>query len=104
MGKYVLTYQGGSMGETETEQQEIMAKWMDWFGSLGASLLDLGNPFGPSSTIGADGSVSEGARSGLGGYSIISADSLAEACDKATDCPLLSNGGTIEVYETVAVG
>jgi hypothetical protein len=37
--------------------------------------------------------------SALSGYSIISADSLSDACDKAKGCPVLSSRGSIEVYE-----
>ncbi|MGH3579793.1 MAG: hypothetical protein ACRDU0_19850, partial [Mycobacterium sp.] len=70
MGKYVLAYQGGSMAGTEAEQEEVMTQWMNWFGSLGESVVDAGNPFGPSSTVGADGRVSDGGRSSLTGYSI----------------------------------
>jgi len=104
MGKYVLAYQGGSMAGTEAEQEEVMTQWMNWFGSLGESVVDGGSPFGPSSTVGADGSVSDGGLSALTGYSIISADSLASACDKAKGCPVLGSGGTIGVYEATPIG
>jgi hypothetical protein len=104
MGKYVLAYTGGGMGESEAEQQEAMTQWMNWFGSLGAAVVDGGSPFGPASTIASDGAVSEGGRSALTGYSIIEAGSLAEACDQAKGCPVLTSGGAIEVYESLPVG
>jgi hypothetical protein len=104
MGKYVLAYRGGGMGESEAAQQEAMTQWMNWFGSLGESVVDGGNPFGPASTIGSDGKVKDGGSSSLTGYSIISADGLAEACDKAKGCPVLSSGGSIEVYEAMPIG
>jgi hypothetical protein len=104
MTKFVLAYKGGAMGDTPAEQQKQMEAWMNWFGSLGESVVDAGNPFGPSSTINSSGAVKDGAAAGLTGYSILSADSLAEACAKAKGCPVLSTGGTIEVYETVPVG
>ena len=104
MGKYVLAYKGGGMGETEAEQQEAMTQWMNWFGSLGDAVVDGGTPFGSSSSIASDGTVSTGAASDLTGYSIISADGLSEACDMAKGCPVLSSGGTIEVYESLPVG
>ena len=37
-------------------------------------------------------------------YTIISAESLAEAVEKAKGCPVLATGGSIEVYEALAVG
>jgi hypothetical protein len=104
MAKYVLVYKGGGMGETPEEQQKTMEAWMNWFGSLGDSVVDGGTPFGPSSSIGSDGSITDGGASQLTGYSIIAADSLADADDKAKGCPVLVSGGSIEVYETLAMG
>jgi hypothetical protein len=37
MGKYVLAYRGGGMPATPEEGEKVMAAWMNWFGSLGAS-------------------------------------------------------------------
>jgi hypothetical protein len=104
MGNYLLAYTGGAMAATEAEQKAAMAQWMDWFGALGTSVVDGGAPFGPSSTVAPDGKVTGGGSSSLTGYSIISADSLADACEKAKGCPVLSTGGSIEVYESAPVG
>ncbi|MGH9124739.1 MAG: hypothetical protein ACRDZ8_08430 [Acidimicrobiales bacterium] len=104
MGNFVLAYTGGGMAETPEAQQEAMTQWMNWFGALGGSIVDMGAPFGPSSTVGSDGSVSDGGAAGLTGYSIVTADSLADACDKAKGCPVLSGGGSIEVYEAIPMG
>src|SRR4051812_10797995 len=101
MGKYVLAYQGGAMAETEAAQQAAMEQWMNWFGSLGEAVVDGGNPFGPSLTVASDGSTAQGGKASLTGYSIISAGSLDEAATKAKGCPVLSGGGTIDVYETI---
>ncbi|HEY6428585.1 MAG TPA: hypothetical protein VIX84_15290 [Acidimicrobiales bacterium] len=104
MGTYVLTYKGGGMGETEAEQQEAMTKWMNWFASLGDVVVDGGSPFGPSSSIASDGVVSQGGASDLTGYSIITAETPSEACDKAKGCPVLSGGGSVELYEALPIG
>ena len=37
------------------------------------------------------------------GYSIVTADSLDEAVEKAKSCPVLQGGPSITVYETFAV-
>ena len=37
------------------------------------------------------------------GYSILTADSLDEAVEKAKGCPVLQGGAQIAVYETVEV-
>ncbi len=104
MGKYVLAYTGGAMGESPAEQEAAMVEWMNWFGSLGDAVVDGGSPFGPSATVAGDGALSTGGASALTGYSIISADTLTAACDAAKSCPVLNSGGAVEVYEAVPVG
>jgi hypothetical protein len=103
MTNYVLTYKGGAMAETEEAQQKEMAAWGAWYAALGAAVVDGGNPFGPSMSVAADGSASQGAESDLKGYTILSAESLAAATDLAKGCPVLNNGGSVEVYETFRV-
>ena len=56
MAKYVYVYQGGGMAPTEEEQQAAMAAWGAWLGGMGDSLVDMGQPFGPSAAVKADGS------------------------------------------------
>lgn len=104
MANYVLVYKGGGMAATPAEQQEVMAAWGRWFGGLGQSLVDGGNPFsGQASSIDSDGRVTQGASSGLTGYSIVKADDLAAATSMAKSCPVLASGGTVEVFETIQV-
>lgn len=103
MSSYVLAYTGGSMAETEEEQAKVMAAWGAWIGGLGSALVDAGNPFGPSTHVGADGAVSQGGGSGLTGYSIVTADDLDAATALVKDCPQLSSGGAIDVYEVFPV-
>lgn len=96
MAKYVLIYKGGGMPEGEEAQQEAMARWGAWFGALGDSVVEPGNPFGASSSVGPGGV------SGLTGYSVISAGSLDDALAKADGCPILVGGnGSVEVYEAL---
>jgi hypothetical protein len=100
MANYVLLYKGGGVPATEEEQQRVMAAWNNWYGGLGEAVFDGGNPFGPSRSIAADGSTSDGAASGMTGYTILRADSLDAATELAKGCPILADGGTVEVYET----
>jgi len=102
MTNYLLAYKGGGVPETDAEREQVMAAWGRWFGSLGQALVDGGNPFGPAKSIASDGEVSDGAPSGLTGYSILSAEDLDTAAEHAKGCPILSSGGTIEVYEGFA--
>lgn len=104
MANYVLVYKGGAMAETPSEQEQVMAAWGQWFGGLGQSLVDGGNPFsGQANSVDSDGSVHPGASSGLTGYSIVKADDLAAATSMAKGCPVLTSGGSVEVFETMQV-
>ena len=105
MANYLLLYSGGRMPEGEAEQAAVMQAWMSWFGELGSTLVDGGNPTsGQAKTIGSDGTVSEGSVLGMAsGYSVIKADSLDEAVAKAKGCPVLQGGAQIVVLETFNV-
>lgn len=102
MAKFLYLYAGGEMAETTEAQEKQMQEWTAWFGTLGDSVADMGNPFGAGTTV-RNGGASDGGASQLGGYSIITAGSLDEAASKANGCPVLQSGGTVEVYEALAM-
>ena len=95
MAKFVLAYKGGGMAQTDEEREAAMQAWGAWFGALGRAVVDAGNPFSASKAVGGNGT------SGLTGYSILSADDLDAASKLAEGCPILSNGGSVEVYEVL---
>jgi len=102
MANYLLAYTGGGMAQTDAEREAAMAAWGQWFGTLGPAIVDAGNPFGPStavSTGGADGAT----KTGLTGYSILTADSLDAAAELAKGCPVFANGGSVDVYEAIPI-
>jgi len=100
MAKFVYLYTGGQPAATPAEQEKAMQEWGAWFATLGDSVSDMGNPFGSSATVSADGTA-EGGTSRAGGYSIVSADSLDEASARAKGCPVLASGGSVEVYAAI---
>ncbi len=101
MANYLLAYHGGGMPETEEARGQVMAAWGKWFQDLGPALVDGGNPIGHTSTIAPNGAVTEGGGANpVSGYSVIKADSLDAAVRLAKGCPLLHDGGSIEVGET----
>ena len=100
MAKYLFVYHGGKPATEPSEMKAQMDAWGAWFGSLGAAVIDGGNPVGASSTVRADGSLASGGGANpVSGYSLISASSLEDAHAKARGCPLLKAGGTIEIAE-----
>lgn len=104
MAKYLLAYHGGGMPEDPAEVAAVMEQWTAWYGSLGAAVLDPGNPIGGAMTVAPDGSVSAGGGpNAISGYTLIEADSMEAAVAAAQRNPLLSAGGSIEVAETFAM-
>lgn len=101
MAKYLFVYHGGSAPESEEEGRKAMEAWGGWFGSMGAAVVDGGNPVGPSTTVKSDGSVvGDGGANPASGYSVVEAKDLDDAVAKAKGCPILSSGGSVEVAET----
>lgn len=106
MSNFVLIYTGGpGMAMSEAEQAKVMAEWGEWYAKLGAAIVDGGNPFGASKNI-SDSGVHDGAVSSppATGYTIITADSLDDAAQKAKDHPHIKRGGQVTVYETFQTG
>ena len=102
MAKFVFAYTGGAgMAQTDEEMQATMAQWGQFLGGIGAALIDGGNPFAESATVSAGGAVVSAGASGLGGYSIIEADSLDAAVALTKGCPNLTSGGNVEVYAAI---
>jgi hypothetical protein len=102
MAKYLFVYHGGKKAANEEELAKGLDEWGRWFGSMGAAVIDGGNPVGESSTVNPDGSVSDnGGANPASGYSLIEAADLDDALAKAKGCPILVSGGSIEVAEAI---
>ncbi len=98
MAKFIFAYHGGGMPETEEAQQASMAAWGAWMESNKDALADPGNPVGLSKTVQADGSVADnGGSNPLSGYTIIEAGDMDAALAIASACPILQDGGSVEV-------
>ncbi len=102
MAKYLFVYHGGQHPKNPAEVKQVMDAWGAWFGSMGAAVIDGGNPVGKSSTVRSDGSLADGGGANpASGYSLIEASSLEDAHNKAKGCPLLKAGGTIEIAQAM---
>lgn len=88
------------------QMQARTKKWMDWIGSIAAQnkLSNRGNRLEPTgkvvkgNNVITDGPYAE-IKESIGGYSIVKADSLEEAVELASGCPVLPMGGNVEVRE-----
>jgi hypothetical protein len=102
MPKFLFVYHGGAMPADPAESKKAMDAWGAWFGSMGKAVIDGGNPVGASSTVKADGSIApNGGANPASGYSLIEASDIADAHKKAKGCPILKNGGTIEIAQAM---
>jgi hypothetical protein len=76
-----------------TGSAETFAEWQAWFKKLGGALIDLGNPvLDGRNTVG-----SSEKNLALGGYTIVSARNVDEAKRMASTCPIIKEGGAVEI-------
>ena len=99
MKKFVFTYHDNWTEPT----QEIMDAWMTWFGAIGESIVDGGNPFGPGKEF-MRGAVKDLSpeQSPATGYTIVNAESMDAAIKLLEGCPILDDG-SIHVYEAMSM-
>jgi hypothetical protein len=107
MNEFVFLYRGGMSDGAQPspkEMEAIMQRWQGWFKKLGeeGKLKDWGAPLQPKGKhvaaggVITDGPFSEG-KELIGGYSIVKATDLAEAAMLAQGCPIIEDGGSVEV-------
>lgn len=102
MAKYLFVYHGGKDPESEEEVAEVLDAWGNWMGSMGAAVVDGGNPVGKSRTVTPDGKVADnGGSNPASGYGLFEAADLDDAIAKAKGCPILQAGGSVELAECV---
>ena len=108
MSEFVLLYrntpEARRASNSPDKVQQTMKKWRAWFDdmsrqgclkSIGQPLEDAGKVVGKTKMI-TDGHYAE-TKDVIGGYSLIEAGSLDEAAKIATGCPIIENGGSVEV-------
>ncbi len=100
MAKHIFVYHGGKVPETDADKARVMDAWSSWFESMGDAVVDGGHPVGMSSTVLAGGRVeNNGGANPVSGYSLIEAADSDAAVAIARKCPILDDGGSVEVAE-----
>lgn len=96
MKKFVIFHYG-----YENPTPEIMGAWSKWFESIGEKIVDPGSPLGPGKEISRSGTkdLPLGLES-LSGYTVIRAESMAEAEKIAKDCPMITS---IRIHEAMSM-
>ncbi|MEI6729263.1 MAG: hypothetical protein WCK98_06500 [bacterium] len=101
MTKYALIFTGGVAGTTPEEIAAKMQIWGVWYGTIGANLVDGGSAFMPhktASTVTKMG-VESGSKTGASGYVIVQSDNKDIVLEYAKSCPIISDGGSVDVHE-----
>ena len=106
MKKFMVLYMANGadfermMKESTPEQQKKgMEAWMKWMGAHKASIVDGGAPLGKTKRVDANGA--KDAKNGIGGYSVVQADSHDAAAKMfSKDHPHLQMPGAwVEIVE-----
>ena len=98
MAEYILGFHGSPV-TSPADLEGSMEQWIAWYKGMGAAVADMGNPAGPSKTIGSNGKVTATNGNALTGYSILEAKNLDDAIALAKGCPIYAAGGSVEVAE-----
>ena len=101
MPQYVIVYLGGEEPSSPEEGKKHFSKYMEWLSSLGSTAVSPTNPLKNTTTVNADGTVTDGGTTAMSGYTIVEADSMESALSIAKGCPFLEIGGSLEVSELV---
>ena len=101
MPNFIFAYHGGGMPETPEEGERVMAAWNAWYGGMGDKITNGGGPLGQSHTVSKSGVKEDGGANPLSGFTVVSATNYAEADKMAAGCPILADGGNVEVCEIV---
>ena len=106
MKKYLCiqrSQSGGCEPPSPAQMEEMYAKFNAWREKFQANLVDLGGKLGGGQVVSADG-VADGpfveAKEVVGGYMIVSANSMEEAVEVARQSPgTAMPGSSVEVRE-----
>jgi hypothetical protein len=96
---------GKSQKPSPAQMEQMYAKFHAWKDKFAKNIVDLGGRLGGGKVVTAE-SATDGpfveAKELIGGFMIVSADSLAEAITVARECPgVVMPGSSVEVREIV---
>jgi hypothetical protein len=105
--KYLFLHRsepGHGQGQPSPEQMQAMfAKWTAWKEKFKDNIVDWGDKLKPGGKMVSTSAVSDGplveAKEIIGGFMIVTADSLEHAAAIAREMPAMQPGARIEVRE-----
>jgi hypothetical protein len=100
MAKFIYLYRGPAPDLTPEQAADRTAAFGAWMEKVGGALVEVGSPFGASTSIRDDGT--EGSAGDLTGYTIVEADALPAAKALTDGLPFLSGSDEkcrVEIFE-----
>ena len=101
--KFVFAYHGGKAPDGPEEGAKVMAAWNAWYGGMGAAVVDGGGPLGMSKTVSTSGVADDGGSNPVSGVTTVEAADIGAATAMAKGCPILGDGGSVEVAEIMSM-
>jgi hypothetical protein len=102
MATFLVTYHGGEgMPESAEAREKMLAAFQAWVASVGDAMIDPGAPVMFCKTVASDGVADGPADPTLGGYTLLSADSVDDAVKAVMDHPFVGRGGTLQVSQAL---
>jgi len=108
MKEFLMVFRNEGMGDyrpTQAEMEAVEKEWNNWFGSIAAQ-GKLGGGHRPGfegKTIHAGNVITDGpyaeVKEILMGTTVLKVDTMEEAIEIAKGCPILKEGGTVEVRD-----
>ena len=89
---------------SELQKKELGEKLRPWVLALPVPVGAFFTPIESTKVLASESALYEGASVSYDGYSLIEANSVAEACAIAKRCPLIAFGGKVEVLQLASVG
>ncbi len=111
MADFLLLYRGGAKPTNAAAGQNLASRWGEWLKRIAAqgALVATGDPLVDGRIVGTSARIDRGndyvhGGDHIGGYSRIRAANLDEAEAMCADCPILGEGGFVELREIVTIG
>ena len=96
MSRFLIVYRGGAEASADAPIT-YPSHWDDWFGSLGAAVLDRGCLTHSSVEVPSRLAGPKLSSSSLSGYSVVEAADFDAAVKLAESCPIFDEQGSVEI-------
>jgi hypothetical protein len=100
MKRFLVTYHGSGMPSDPAMAKEAKAAFGAWLSKAGKAVVDPGAPVHSAARV---SKVSPSAQVEIGGYSILQGETLDEVKAVLETHPFVGRGGTLQVFEVLAV-